>query len=106
MERLKLMEFSLRSQVSFITWTVKGKHGFLLLDTFKIICSPLVLAALWDVTDKDIDTYIKEVLDNSGLLENRATLQAINQEAHASRGICYLKALNGFAPIVYGPYIK
>ena len=69
--------------------------------------SPLVLAALWDVTDKDIDTYIKQVLDKSGLLQhNQATLRDINEQAHSSRSICYLRALNGFAPIVYGPYIK
>ena len=76
-------------------------------------CSPLVLANLWDVTDKDIDTYIKGVLEDSDLLlpigsETLPILQAtanhetIIEKAQLGRQRCYLKALNGYAPIVYG----
>ena len=75
----------------------------------------MVLANLWDVTDKDIDTYIKGVLEDSDLLlpiasseneglsfETTANNLAIIQMAQSNRQRCYLKALNGFAPIVYG----
>lgn len=65
--------------------------------------SPFVLAALWDVTDKDIDTYTLEVLKSSGLLADKNTLntQLIAEKAREKRSVCNLKALNGYAPIVY-----
>lgn len=67
--------------------------------------SSFVLAALWDVTDKDIDTYTLEVLKSSQLLltDNNNTIdtQLIAEKAREKRSVCNLKALNGYAPIVY-----
>jgi separase len=72
--------------------------------------SPLVLANLWDVTDKDIDMYIKGVLEDSDLLlpigqeklvQTTANCMTIIEKAHWGRQRCMLKGLNGFAPIVY-----
>ncbi len=70
------------------------------------------MANLWDVTDKDIDMYIKGVLEDSDLLlpvgseqfafETTANNLTLIEKAQLGRQRCYLKALNGFAPIVYG----
>jgi len=64
------------------------------------------------VTDKDIDTYIKGVLEESDLIlpdnfkelniQTTANEQTIIEKAQQSRHKCFLKALNGYAPIVYG----
>jgi len=67
---------------------------------------PLVLANLWDVTDKDIDQYIQHVMLQANLLDDTENppLQ-IKQLIHASqdsRSQCYMKNLNGRAPVVYG----
>lgn len=74
----------------------------------------MVLANLWDVTDKDIDMYIKRVLEDSDLLvpieaKDKNTLkpataktETIIEKAHLGRQTCFLKGLNGYAPIVYG----
>lgn len=80
----------------------------LLLTSF----SPLILANLWDVTDKDIDIYIKGVLEDSDLLlpigsetlsiQSTANQATIIEKAQMGRQRCYLKALNGYSPIVYG----
>ena len=74
--------------------------------------SPLILANLWDVTDKDIDIYIKGVLEDSDLLlndgckeikmETTANQLTIMEKAQTGRQRCFLKALNGYAPIIYG----
>ena len=73
----------------------------------------MVLANLWDVTDKDIDMYIKKVLEDSDLLipiggigknplKSTANTSTIIEKAHLGRQTCFLKGLNGYAPIVYG----
>lgn len=72
----------------------------------------MILANLWDVTDKDIDIYIKSVLEDSDLLlpvtseniliETTANNSTIIEKAQLNRQRCYLKALNGYAPIIYG----
>ena len=71
----------------------------------------MILANLWDVTDKDIDMYIKGVLEDSDLLSKTSsstnlkqstTATTIIEKAHKGRERCFLKALNGYAPIVYG----
>lgn len=79
---------------------------------FLFFFSPLILANLWDVTDKDIDIYIKGVLEDSDLLlpissgslliKPTANNSTIIEKAHTGRQRCYLKSLNGFAPIIYG----
>ena len=72
-----------------------------------------MLANLWDVTDKDIDLYIKGVLEDSDLLvpvssenlsipiQSTANCILVIEKVQSGRQRCMLKALNGFAPIVY-----
>ena len=66
--------------------------------------SPMIVANLWDVTDKDIDTYSFSVLSKWGLLENKEedNNANISLAVQMSRHVCNLKYLNGSAPVVYG----
>ncbi|CCE81412.1 Piso0_002067 [Millerozyma farinosa CBS 7064] len=66
--------------------------------------SPMVLANLWDVTDKDIDSFSASVFEKWGLLHspNSMKVQNSSQAVLASRSCCVLRFLNGSAPIVYG----
>lgn len=69
-----------------------------------LLCgSPMVVANLWDVTDKDIDLFSLSLLQKWGLLPGceRGPLN-VSQAVAKSRGECTLKYLNGSAPIVYG----
>ena len=75
--------------------------------------SPCVVANLWEVTDRDIDKYLLELLDIwrneakqltdktelSGFQVNSAS---ISRAVSKSRDICKLSYLNGAAPVVYG----
>lgn len=67
---------------------------------------------MWDVTDKDIDIYIRKVLEDSDVLvplsqdetkfKSTANASIIIEKAQLGRQNCLLKGLNGYAPIVYG----
>lgn len=65
---------------------------------------PIVLVNLWDVTDKDIDQFTESLFDKIGLWDencndkNRNLAEAVN----SSRNVCFLRHLNGAAPVVYG----
>lgn len=107
------MGYSLLNLQSFITWKTKGNFIQIIFCIKDFIySSPLVLANLWDVTDKDIDMYIKRVLEDSDLLvpigiekttlTSTANTTTIIEKAHLGRQECFLKGLNGYAPIVYG----
>lgn len=94
---------------------------------------PALLATLWDVTDKDIDRFSKEVLEKWGLFrkrvppsrsspvkrsrgqkgkmkaeakelsaENRDAMASLDEAVAMSRDSCFLRYLNGAAPVVYG----
>lgn len=73
---------------------------------------PLVVGNLWDVTDKDIDTFSMSVFAKWGLLASKSkslqfeydndTSVDICQAVMMSRDQCKLKYLNGAAPVVYG----
>jgi separase len=71
---------------------------------------PTVLANLWDVTDKDIDRFTKEVFDKWGLLRNELEEKrggnkqrnSLVEAVAAARNKCVMKYLNGAAPVVYG----
>ncbi|QLG71564.1 hypothetical protein HG535_0B06080 [Zygotorulaspora mrakii] len=74
---------------------------------------PLVLGNLWDVTDKDIDKFSESVFEKIGLmekdLESAETLEqgyTISSAIAQSREVCFLKYLNGAAPVAYGLPIK
>ncbi|KAI5795625.1 peptidase family C50-domain-containing protein [Geopyxis carbonaria] len=89
--------------------------------------SPAVLATLWDVTDRDIDSFAKDAFAKWGVLsppspaeENpkkgkgrakktetaaepqSARGQSLVQAVATAREQCKLKYLNGAAPVVYG----
>lgn len=61
--------------------------------------SPLVVANLWDVTDKDIDNFSMGVFSESGIFGGS---RDICEAVATSRDRCVLKYLNGGAPVVYG----
>lgn len=65
--------------------------------------SPMIIANLWDVTDKDIDQFTMSVFKLSSLLghSNGAGVDFSNS-LRDSRKACNLKYLNGSAPVVYG----
>jgi separase len=68
----------------------------------------MLVANLWDVTDRDIDKFSLSVFDKLQLCENglehkeaRSPMSAIAAVAQ-SRDVCKLKYLTGAAPVVYG----
>ena len=90
--------------------------------------SPAVVGALWDVTDRDIDRFALELIAGWGLIEEtdssgawgnsksrgRAKVKAshserqkqgpisLDQAVADARDACWLKYLNGAAPVMYG----
>ncbi|KAG1823730.1 peptidase family C50-domain-containing protein [Suillus subaureus] len=65
---------------------------------------PLLVANLWDVTDRDIDKFSQAVFDSLRLTPTRGEEQgmsAVTAIAKA-REACKLKYLTGAAPVVYG----
>ena len=94
---------------------------------------PALLATLWDVTDKDIDRFSKEVLQKWGLFRERISavtsspvkksvkqkekmkvrekelvvesgdaVASLDEAVAKGRDSCFLRYLNGAAPVVYG----
>jgi separase len=63
--------------------------------------SPMIMANLWDVTDKDIDLFARSIFEKWGLF-NSDGHETICSAVKKSRDICTLKYLNGSAPVVYG----
>ncbi|KAJ4488281.1 cysteine peptidase C50 [Lentinula aciculospora] len=70
---------------------------------------PTLVANLWDVTDKDIDTFSQSVFDKLDMslesIQNRSsrhTPVSVVQAVAESRNSCKLKYLTGAAPVVYG----
>ncbi|WEJ92812.1 separin protein [Yamadazyma tenuis] len=67
--------------------------------------SPMVLANLWDVTDKDIDKFTMGVFKLTSLCGEGSSL-TVTESVKEGRKYCNLKYLNGSAPIVYGLPLK
>ncbi|KAK9320809.1 peptidase family C50-domain-containing protein [Lipomyces orientalis] len=72
---------------------------------------PMLVANLWDVTDKDIDKFSDEMFRLWGLYDlasNRmkkkvpSAAYAIGESMAKARDICNLSYLNGAAPVLYG----
>ncbi|TFK18247.1 hypothetical protein FA15DRAFT_760707 [Coprinopsis marcescibilis] len=70
---------------------------------------PTLIANLWDVTDKDIDTFSLAVFDKIGLKasdisqpDTRRNATSVVAAVAQSRNACKLKYLTGAAPVVYG----
>lgn len=64
---------------------------------------PMIIANLWDVTDKDIDQFTLSVFRVSSLLEDhKDDAVDFSNSLRDSRQACNLKYLNGSAPVLYG----
>jgi len=74
--------------------------------------SPTLVATLWDVTDRDIDTFAQSTFDKLRLnfddvkarkagTSNHTPVSVVKAVA-TSREVCKLKYMNGAAPVVYG----
>ncbi len=74
--------------------------------------SPTLVATLWDVTDRDIDTFAQSTFDKLRLnfddvkarrtgTSNHTPVSVVSAVA-TSREVCKLKYMNGAAPVVYG----
>lgn len=71
-----------------------------------LVCgSPMVVVNLWDVTDKDIDKFSLELFRRSSLAHTGEG-QDFAKSVRDSRGSCFLKYLNGSAPVIYGLPLK
>ncbi|KIX02687.1 uncharacterized protein Z518_08629 [Rhinocladiella mackenziei CBS 650.93] len=94
--------------------------------------SPAVVGTLWDVTDRDIDRFALQLMDDWGLVDAKSDLDtksnksgkgrsdkggkarnpagytrkrgvvALDQAVAQARDACMLKYLNGAAPVMYG----
>lgn len=76
---------------------------------YMIAGCPMLVANLWDVTDRDIDIFSESMLEKWGVLSSaNACLKstAISNAVTESRERCNLKYLNGAAPVVYGIPLK
>ena len=64
-------------------------------------CESLI-ANLWDVTDKDIDRFAKEVLRQWLDEDDRPAGEPFSVAMQKARHVCRLKTLIGAAPVCYG----
>lgn len=67
--------------------------------------SPAVVGNLWDVTDKSIDQFTRQLLHTWGLLPSLDKPEqpvSLVEAVAASRNHCSLPYLIGAAPVVYG----
>ncbi|KAG2081359.1 peptidase family C50-domain-containing protein [Suillus cothurnatus] len=65
---------------------------------------PLLVANLWDVTDRDIDKFSQAVFDSLRMTPTRGEEQGMSAVTAIARAreACKLKYLTGAAPVVYG----
>lgn len=61
----------------------------------------MVIGNLWDVTDKDIDRYLKNVLDN-WLDAKNTDKRNLLEIVMTARNTCKMGYLVGAAPVCYG----
>ncbi|ODQ68201.1 hypothetical protein NADFUDRAFT_39597 [Nadsonia fulvescens var. elongata DSM 6958] len=80
--------------------------------SYLIAGCPMVVANLWDVTDKDIDKLSISMMEKWGLMidnnepDNGESGMSITQGLSESRDICKLRYLNGASTVVYGLPLK
>ncbi|RLV91222.1 Separin [Spathaspora sp. JA1] len=63
---------------------------------------PMALVNLWDVTDKDIDTFSISMFESWGLFKSVKEKVDFTEAVSRSREKCTLSSMNGAAPVVYG----
>ncbi|KAI8150319.1 peptidase family C50-domain-containing protein [Fennellomyces sp. T-0311] len=107
-KKLKHCPVALLMGCSSGTLTDKGEYdldGYIM--NFLLGGSPAVVANLWDVTDKSIDSLTQAMLSSWGVLKDNGRASLVEAVA-SSRSSCNLPYLIGAAPVVYGVpvYIK
>jgi separase len=88
-------------------WCVCTSYSTKLTSLTYHICSPSLVANLWDVTDRDIDKFAQTVFDKMGLTsadvgKTRSQRMSVVAAVAQSRKSCKLKYLTGAAPVIYG----
>lgn len=80
-----------------------GLEGALL--AFRDAGSRVMLANLWDVTDRDIDKLTESFLRTAGIVDAERPFELSQEDCisalETSRGACLLRYLNGAAPVIY-----
>lgn len=66
--------------------------------------APIVIANMWDVTDRDIDRFSSRLLEQwlSYSTNESPEFQCASDAVRVARYACQLKYLVGAAPIIYG----
>ncbi|XP_052258977.1 uncharacterized protein LOC127863473 isoform X2 [Dreissena polymorpha] len=70
-----------------------------MMNSYFLAGCPMMIANLWDVTDKDIDKYTQDCLERALRAPRGSYLTLAVQEA---RKVCKMKHINGCAVVVYG----
>merc|ERR1712228_402563 len=103
----KLESFSIKA-IAFLMGCSSGllkKRGHFQSDGianyYMIASCPIVVANLWDVTDKDIDQFSAHMLRKC-VLKQEDGIVNVPKAVSESRSKCKLRYLNGAAPICYG----
>ena len=103
----KLQSFNIKS-ITFLmgcsSGLLKKKGNFQsngITNYYMIASCPIIIANLWDVTDKDIDQFSCKILRKS-ILKQKIEIIDIPKAVNLSRSVCKMRYLNGAAPICYG----
>jgi hypothetical protein len=70
--------------------------------SYMVAGCPMLVANMWDVTDKDIDKFSMSVFKKWGVFDEEGTGETMAKCVSECRAECTLKYLNGAAPVVYG----
>lgn len=70
--------------------------------SYMIAGCPMLVANMWDITDKDIDKFSMSVFKKWGVFDEDGAGETMAQCVSECRAECTLKYLNGAAPVVYG----
>ncbi len=69
-------------------------------DAYMLRSCPAVVGTLWDISDADIDHYLKKLLEL--FVDNNKSAQGLLSSVSQARDACKLKYLTAAAPVVYG----
>lgn len=93
-------------------WWVYSGAALSLMVNVTYSLSPTLIATLWDVTDRDIDTFAQSTFEKLRLNLDGIKARKAGRSGHTpvsvvtavatSREVCKLKYMNGAAPVVYG----
>lgn len=72
-----------------------------MINNYYLAFCPVIVANLWDVTDRDIDRFLQTLLNN-WILSKDETKISLTEAVVKARSACKLPYLIGCAPVVYG----